>query len=129
MFSLSDNNEYAKRAMKEHISKRSELKNSYWNHRFILFVNSLCCCFKSCCRRVACYNTRDKRYRKFYVALERLTHEQDIQYVMEMNRVNRLLHKINFLPRQIRALHYSHKFVITDRDLMKTEKAKFDPKN
>ena len=34
-----------------------------------------------------------------------------------MNRISRLLHKINFLSRQRHALDYSHKYVITNRDL------------
>ena len=51
------------------------------------------------------------------LALERLSSEQDIQHVLVMNRISRLLHKASFKQRQRKALHYSHKFVITDQDL------------
>ena len=39
------------------------------------------------------------RYKKFQLALERLLQEQDIQYMIEMNRVTRVLHKATFLVR------------------------------
>ena len=51
--------------------------------------------------------------------MERLTLEQDIQYILEMNRINRLLHKDIFKTRQRRAINYSHKYVISDRQLQK----------
>ena len=41
--------------------------------------------------------------------------------MIEMNRITRLLHKINFLARQRRAVNFSHKYVISDRDLARGE--------
>ena len=45
-----------------------------------------------------------------------------------MNRVNKLLHKVNFLPRQVRAINYGHKFVISNRDIVKAKRADFEKK-
>ena len=33
-----------------------------------------------------------------------------------MNRISRLLHKMNLLSRQRRAVKYSHKYVVTEKD-------------
>ena len=125
---VSDNNAYAKRAMREHIKTRNELMNSFWSHIFVTMAKSFCCCFQKCCMRLRCYNARYQHYQKFLIALERLTSEKDIQHVIEMNRVNKLLHKVNFLPRQVRAINYGHKFVISNRDIVKAERADFDKK-
>ena len=46
--------------------------------------------------------------------------------MIEMNRVTRLLHKMHFLSRQRRAVNFSHKFVISDKDLAREERAKDD---
>ena len=52
------------------------------------------------------------KYHKFEVALERLSREQDIQYLIEKNRVSSLLHKMAFLSRQRLAIKYSRKYTI-----------------
>ena len=46
-----------------------------------------------------------------------MSKEQDIQYIIEMNRISRLLHKTFFFARQRRAVNHSHKYVIHDKDL------------
>ena len=51
------------------------------------------------------------------MALERLSEEQDIQYLIEMNRITRLLHKMNFAPRQRSVINFSRKYVITEKDV------------
>ena len=56
------------------------------------------------------------KYQKFKLAVERLSKEQDIQYLIEMNRVSRLLHKMNFLHRQRLAVNYSRKYTISSQD-------------
>jgi len=81
---------------------------------FGLLVN-FCCCLQGCCARSGYFRRSARRYNKFKLALERLALEHDIQYLMEMNRVTRLLHKDNFLARQRRAINYSHKYVISDK--------------
>ena len=67
------------------------------------------------------------RYKKFQLAVNRLNKEQDIQYLIEMNRVTRLLHKINFLSRQSCAINYSHKYVITAKDIKQAEAERNKP--
>ena len=74
----SDNNAYAKRAMKAYIKSRRELKNSFCSSILIQLVNNIFCCFKKCCNRCTCFNIRAKRYNKFKLALDRLKAEQDI---------------------------------------------------
>ena len=43
-----------------------------------------------------------------------------------MNRISRLLHKMNFLARQRRAVKYSHKYVITVNDTKRASKPSSD---
>ena len=71
------------------------------------------------------------KYQKFKLAVERLSKEQDIQYLIEMNRISRLLHKMNFLSRQQLAVNYSRKYVISSQDTKKAaaERAKNTMKN
>ena len=57
--------------------------------------------------------------------MQRLSREQDIQYIIEMNRLSRLLHKTFMLSRQRRAVKHAHKFVIADQDLASA--ARTDP--
>lgn len=53
--------------------------------------------------------------------------------MIEMNRISRLLHKQSLLPRQRKAVDYSHRYVIGDKDLqnsnetMANSKAVIDP--
>jgi len=49
--------------------------------------------------------------------VQRLSKEQDIQLILELNRVSRLLHKTFFSARQRRAINHFHKYVIADNDL------------
>mmetsp|Transcript_27679 Transcript_27679/g.32525 ORF Transcript_27679/g.32525 Transcript_27679/m.32525 type:complete len:124 (-) Transcript_27679:316-687(-) len=46
-----------------------------------------------------------------------------LEYMIEMNRISRLLHKASFIVRQRRAIDYSHRFIITDANL-RAEQAK-----
>ena len=39
-----------------------------------------------------------------------------------MNRVTQLLHRMNFLGRQSKVVDHSHKYVITDRDVRKSNR-------
>ena len=52
-----------------------------------------------CCSSMQFFKKKLDRYKKFQLALERLLQEQDIQYMIEMNRVTRVLHKATFLVR------------------------------
>ena len=64
------------------------------------------------------------RHQKLELALERLSKEQDIQYIIEMNRISRLVHKAVFLNRQRRAINFSNKYVITNKDVQQDTLAK-----
>ena len=63
--------------------------------------------------------SRVNMHKKIELALERLSKEHDIQAIIETNRVGRLVHKTIFKARQRKAVVFSHKFIITDRDLEK----------
>ena len=66
-------------------------------------------------------------HEKFQIAQQRLHEEQDIQYLIEMNRVTRLLLKARFSSRQRPVISFSHKYVITAEDLYLRERS--EPKN
>ena len=51
------------------------------------------------------------------IASDRLTHEHDIQHLIQMNRLNRLLHRIFLRRHQRQAVNFSRKFIITDKDV------------
>lgn len=110
---------YAVEAFQVYIKSRKELISNYFTYLFFGLLVNCCCCITACCNRSGVIRRSARRYQKFKLALERLTLEQDIQYILEMNRINRLLHKDIFKKRQRRAINYSHKFVISDRQLEK----------
>ena len=66
-------------------------------------------------------------HEKFQIAQQRLHEEHDIQYLIEMNRVTRLLLKARFSSRQRPVISFSHKYVITAEDLYLRERS--EPKN
>ena len=63
------------------------------------------------------WGSRYTKYEKLKIALKRLSFEQDIQNLISLNRVSRLVHKANFLARQRRAVNFSRKFVISNVDI------------
>lgn len=102
---------------------RSSITVNYFSYLFVYYLNNLCCCFATCCQRnSSSWTKRLKKYKKFDLAFERLKGEQDIQYLIQMNRVTRLLHKARFMSRQRLAVNYSHKFIINDQDVEAKEK-------
>ena len=85
-------------AFEVYVYSRKELLSSYCSYLcFGLMVN--CFCFACCCSRSPKMQQSARRYRKFKLALERLALEQDIQYILQMNRITRLLHKDIFKTR------------------------------
>eukprot|EP00354_Favella_ehrenbergii_P009025 CAMPEP_0170465654 /NCGR_PEP_ID=MMETSP0123-20130129/9919_1 /TAXON_ID=182087 /ORGANISM="Favella ehrenbergii, Strain Fehren 1" /LENGTH=238 /DNA_ID=CAMNT_0010731609 /DNA_START=842 /DNA_END=1558 /DNA_ORIENTATION=+ len=116
--------EAAKKAFEEHVKSRQEFSSNYLSYLFYTgFLNSICCCLQGLCLRNSYFETKINRYQKFEIALQRLTQEQDIQYMIEMNRISRLLHKASLIVRQRRAIDYSHRFIINDANL-RAEQAK-----
>ena len=57
------------------------------------------------------------KYKRFDIALERLSQEYDIQHMIALNRVSRLLNKTSMVSRQRTAVNFSRKFVISDYDV------------
>lgn len=55
--------------------------------------------------------------RQYELAQGRVLKEHDIQAMLEMNRITRLLHKSYFKSRQRLAMAFSHKFVIMPGDV------------
>ena len=102
----------ATKTFEEYVRSRREFEVSYSANLFYTTILSYCCC----CLKSKVKAQADK-YRKFQIAVQRLSKEQDIQYLIEMNRITRLLHKNFFLARQRRAVSHAHKYVISDRDL------------
>ena len=70
-----------------------------------------CCCLKKC------FKAQADKYRKFQLAVQRLSKEQDIQNIIEMNRITRFLHKTFFFARQRRTISHAHRYVIADKDI------------
>ena len=90
---------WATKTFEKNIKGRRELNTSYLSNLFFSAIVNLCCCLRTCCNRVAWIRNGTNKNRKFKLGLERLSGEQDIQHLIEMNRVSRLLHKTAFLSR------------------------------
>ena len=108
---------WATKTYEKRIKKRRELNTRFWGFIFFWTLDSLCCCLKNYCSRRKCIKRGLLKYRKFNLALLRLSDEQDIQYLIGMNRISSLLHKMTFLTRQRLAVNYSYKYVITTNEL------------
>ena len=113
---------YAKARFQERMLARREFSANYISYLIHTSIIALWCCFRRCCGRSAHCSRRIKKYRKFQVALSRLGYERDIQHMLELNRVSRLIHKATFSARQRQAVNYSRKFVITDKSLFNSAK-------
>ena len=109
-----------KEILQAKIEKRQDFNASYCFFTIVSFFKLCCCCFKSCCCKGRCRRHMDS-HRKFQIAQERLDNEQDIQHLIEMNRVTRLLHKVRFQERHKRILCYSHRYVISSEDISQKE--------
>ena len=90
---------WATQTFEKRVKDRLELSGSYFVNLFFWILSNVCCCLLPCINRKLCLRNGINKHRKFNIALERLSKEQDIQYLIEMNRVTRLLHKATFLKR------------------------------
>lgn len=118
----SDNRRYgaiwATKTFEKKIKSRRELSFScYLTYLLFWISTNMCCCFRTCCNRVNYLRNGASKFKKFNLALDRLNKEQDIQYLIEMNRVSRLLHKATLLTRQRLSINYSHKYTISEKDI------------
>ena len=113
----SKNNDIPREVFKSKLERRKDFEFDYWTYIFVFWLQSCCCCLLSCCKSRRLRQRIDS-YNKFNVAQERLNKEQDIQHLIKMNRITRLIHKVRFLPHQRRAfVGYSHKYVVTALDI------------
>ena len=64
---------------------------------------------------------RDSRYRKFELARQRVSQETDITRLIKLNRVTKVLLKMNFNSQQRRAINFSKKYVIASNHQKKRD--------
>lgn len=97
---------------------------------FIIKAFTFCCCCLTRCfkRRFSWWNSRIVSYKKWQIAQKRLMDEQDIQKIIFLNRVTRLIHKIRFKARQRRAVSYFRKYVLSDNDIDSSASERQDDK-
>ena len=80
--STRDHTEYgtywASKTFEKRVKTRVELSNNFCCNIFFCIVTSMCCCFKSCCNRLDWIRRGTVNYRKYLLAVERLSKEQDI---------------------------------------------------
>ena len=81
------------------LEKRKEFQFNYCSYLLATFFKYCCCCLTCCCRKKNRCRRLIKSYEKFQLAKSRLYDEQDIQYLIEMNRITRLIHKATFFWR------------------------------
>ena len=113
----SRNDDIPRDVFKSKLERRKDFEFDYWTYILVYWLQSCCCCLLSCCKS-RWLRQRIDSYQKFNVAQERLNKEQDIQHLIKMNRITRLIHKVRFLPHQRRAfVGYSHKYVVTALDI------------
>ena len=69
---------WASKTFKKLVKSRIEIRNNYCFYLFFWIKTSMCCCFRNCCNRFEWIRKGTVKYRKFLIALERLSKEQDI---------------------------------------------------
>ena len=108
----------AKEAMKDRLERRVEFSINFWGWLFYgVLMPSCCSCIRKCCTRSHNSKFRMAKYEKLNVALKRLSFEIDIQRMISLNRVARIVHKDALHFRQRRSVNFSRKFVISDLDI------------
>ena len=80
-----------------------------------------CCdCFRRCCTRSSLFKSRLVKYKRFGIALQRLSEENDIQRNLSHNRISYIANKSKFKSTQRLTVNYSRKFIISDLDMRAT---------
>ena len=101
------------------LRKKRNLLLTYRSIKLGDYIQSLCCCFISCCcskKSSRCRRHIDNSI-KFQIAQKRYMKEYDLYYMIKMNRMNKLLHKANFLTRQKNMVSYSSRYIVTKQDI------------
>ena len=94
-------------AMRNHLESHQMIELSYFQYYIAWLYSYLCCCcLDKRLRRSSFCSKNHKMLKKFDLANEALLKETDIQQMIKLNRLTRLLHKQAFLPRQRKALNY-----------------------
>ncbi len=91
--SLLEPNDY-ETEIKAAIEGELEYTANYCSYLVQYLLRTFCCCLKWCFRKGGYCESRMSKYRKFEKALERLADESDIIRLIRLNRVSRLLHKV-----------------------------------
>ena len=92
------------------LRRKEELRVSYCSIKLGDYIQSCCCCFISCFS--SCRKHVDNSV-KFKIAHDRYMKEYDLFYMIKMNRMNKILHKVNFLKRQKQMIPYSGRYIVT----------------
>ena len=105
------------------LSKREALNHSFWHWVAIkVLFDCLCCCFNKYCynrRPKGCWSRKLHLLRRFEAARQALRAEQDVESIVKVHRLSRLMGKV-FLTRQQRMMTtYFRKYVIKDRGIEK----------
>ena len=113
--------EQAKEAIAQQVRCQRDFSGNYFSYTFQTMILPLLCGLSSCLKRSNRCKRRINNYKKLQLVQERLMHEHDIQEIIAMNRVTKLIHKAWFLKRQRRAINFGHKFTISDLDIENAE--------
>ena len=97
---------------KQRLESSEDFEFSYASYLINSIIIYLCCCSK---RLTA---ERANKLKKIAIARERLQAEQGLERLLRLNRLSKILHKINFLKRQREVCDYSRSFVISDDDIL-----------
>ena len=108
-----------KAAFRACIENRKDFRFGYWTFLLISSFVTCCCCLSGCCqRRFEWWRTRVHSQKKFKIARRRLNHELDVQRIVALNRITKLIQKLLFTARQRRTVAYSRKYVLQETDIL-----------
>lgn len=86
--------EQAKKALSSQVENRREFSGNYFSFLLYYILPKICCCLNCCISRSTKIKRQQQMFAKMQLASERLVMEHDIQYIILMNRITSLLHKV-----------------------------------
>ena len=86
-----------------------------------VFLKACCCISGPCQRKYLWWRRRVHSYKKFKIAEKRLVGEIDVQKIVAMNRINKLVQKLLFTARQRKTVSFSRRYVLTEKDIDSAE--------
>ena len=101
------------------LSDHLKSHTKFWLTSYALYViyklqTGFCCCLRPCFLKCKWYSTRESKYKKLHIAIERLMGEQDIMTVIKQNRLGRLLLKMNFSALDRHTTSHTSEYVVND---------------